>query len=359
MSKILMKNVGSAQHILLWPEKGKNSVVVDYGIGTDYPNGAAIPQCANFPWLSDKLIFTHYHEDHYNGFIQNISHTKPKYNFSMVYYPKMPHLLGTNSVDPQLVNILIYLISAGISKQLVSSQYHSLYDLFNALLNNNAKALCFIPVAEGDTIQSGGYNIDILWPRKASNGMNRRIYEVIDDIYTDAQRQIPLLRKLHAFVNTTLRTATNSFQTEFVLDTNFIEQNQHALVDIQTAGLSYRQFQLLNLVTKKTTDILNKWSIAFKTNDDILCLGDLNATQINNICSDLINRHHQTHFDILMAAHHGTHKGFMLKKLFVANVIASVGNKLVHTKTFVNASQIYKKISKKYSNTLSQGDIQI
>lgn len=353
-----MKDVGSAQHILLWPEDGMDSVVIDYGIGIDAP-GPAIPQCAPFPWLSDKLILTHFHEDHYNGFIKNTSQTKPKYNFSQIYYPKMPYLLGTNSVYPQLVKVLVYLISAGISKQLISSRYHNLYDLFNAWLGNNAQSFRFTPIAEGDIIQSGGYNIGILWPPKVTGGMNRKIYEVIDDIFTDAQRQIPLLRELYVFVNTTLRRTANSFQTEFVFDANFVKLHQQELEEIKATGISYRQYKRLNSITKKAKDILNEWSIAFKTSDKILCLGDLNATQINKLCSNLINKYHQTHFDVLVAAHHGTHKGYMLKKLSITHTIASVGRNLGHTKTFTNAFSTYKKISQIHFTTLSQGDVQI
>ena len=360
MSKILMKDVGSAQHVLLWPENGKDSVVVDFGIGKDYPNKHIIPQCAPFPWPFEKLIISHFHEDHINGFSKILgSYPKPYCSFDTIYYPKMPYMANTNSVCPQLLGLLVKAISLGVARIFSQTQYSNLYNFLNDVIASNSKILRFIPVSRGCQIPCGQHTIEIMWPiQTTTTTINRKILDDINSLFQQALAQILPLNQIYSFANSTLISATESFQNEFVFSNAFLRLYTQALSTIMNNKLSKKQKSLMSSAQKKIKDVLNKWSIAFMTDDNILFLGDLMATQINNVCNNFIVGNKQM-IDVLVAAHHGTHNGYKLKKLCAQHAIASIGNRLFGTKEEAKSRVVYSTIANTYATTHQIGDIMI
>ena len=347
MKKILMKNVGSGQHILLWPDD-EDSIVVDFGVNSDKPQTYHnLP----LPWVYKKLIISHFHDDHYNGFYKLSSKaTAPSFFFNRVYYPKMPQIAGSNAVSPFLVNVYIYAITIGISLSFQQTHYQNLYDFFKALINYNSQTIVFTPVNKGNIITSTNHSIEILWPEKTTNILNRKPFEEIYHLFKEASKLYPHLSSIEQFVRTVLLNLTDSFQGEFELSSGFLNVNRNVLSQISNTHLSKNGICSIRKLNKKLKDILNKWSIAFITNDDILFLGDLYAKQINKICKNFMLQSNK--LDILVAAHHGTHIGFMLKKLLVHTSIASIGAKLYKSKQRRIAFATYNHVSSVFIDTI-------
>lgn len=352
-----MKNVGSAQHLFLWPGAPNDSVMVDFGISSDcLPAPALCSPCGYY--IPKTIILSHFHSDHYNGlFALNNSCCIPSGGVENFYYPKMPQILGTNAVSPLLIELLKAVVTLNIALSFtVSKQLQELYTLLEVLIKRSPNSrISFIPVnTSSPDICVNSHKIEILWPEATiDQSLNT---QTISDFLSDFYRlleQSEAIRVINIFVQN-LSEQTRNFQNEFSLTNDLLEAWRRNIIEISVIdGVSLNTALLLH---NKAKDILNQWSIAFRTDDDILFLGDLNASQINSVCEN-INPPYK--LDIIVAAHHGTHKGQRLFGLHTNVTLASIGRRLRKTLTYQEANPVYIKISNNYRETYTEGDIMV
>ena len=91
----------------------------------------------------------------------------------------------------------------------------------------------------------------------------------------------------------------------------------------------------------------------FRQDDNILFLGDLESREINSVVTDLVNNNNIV-YDILIAAHHGTHWHSSLNAIEVDICLVSIGQTLKKRIRYE-----YKTISNKLVRTDEWDDIVI
>lgn len=353
MAKLFMNDVGSAQNIVLWP-MSNNSVVVDMGIEHDKwhqscPFGSA--PCSG----AKTFILSHFHSDHYNAFDYTCSGcTLQNLSFERVYYPKMPYIAGTNCVDPSLINLIKHCISLNLRLPLGRRNTHIFNFIQKLIQLSQNPSLKFIPVKKGDKIDS---DIEILWPL---DKVSKPSIKNISNYVTPFRELIETDRALSDIFKVVEKIAEKTNQLAETWHIESIGEELRTLIRIYERAASYptvdltQQFQL----HAKIKDVLNSWSLAFQhVEDEILFLGDLNASQINYVCKDVSRIAKPRQYDILVAAHHGTHAGMWLKCIRANTTVASIGKSLMNTSAQQKAFLKYSNISQVFSYTQNNGVI--
>ena len=95
----------------------------------------------------------------------------------------------------------------------------------------------------------------------------------------------------------------------------------------------------------------NRLSIAFRQEDNVLFLGDLEKKELRCVSNNLKTQQ-QLYYDCLVAAHHGTHWHKAMKDLHCKVCLVSAGNSLVS-----KIKKEYKSISSSLYQTFFVNDI--
>ena len=160
------------------------------------------------------------------------------------------------------------------------------------------------------------------------------------------------IRQMNNFVDE-LAKLTNNFQDEFTLTDQHINDFLNKFPQLSLSAPNTNLIKAYNNV--KVKDILNKWSISFRENNEILFMGDLPADPMNKVIKNL-NGNYQ--YDILIASHHGTCCSSELKKnIKVNHCIASIGPNLMGTQKQTKAFSDYQSITSDFRNTQLYGNI--
>ena len=354
MSKVFMKNVGSAQHILFGDLDQQELTMVDWGIGRDYIYCAHAYNIISCPTVCNptELIISHFHYDHINGFEKfygNGNLTYP-FRFNHIYYPKMPQMAGTNAVSPILVKLLVRVITLNL-QIILSHTMLNLYNFINTMLRQRV-GIIFKPINDADTLFIGNKNIDILWPEHNISSIRNTTITNFVNIFNDTMKVDDSLREIYNFVQDHLMQDTNNLQDELILSEELINNWTNNLVNTQVSTHSHN---ILNLYNTKIKDVLNKYSLAFKVDNEILFLGDLTKKPMNNTVNKLNG---QNNYDIVIAAHHGTCCGKKFEEKIKANYcIASIGRGLMGSKAQIDGFASYNRITSNFRTTYKDGDI--
>lgn len=324
MKKLILRDVGDGLNLLI-KKDGIYNLVVDFG-------GDKNLDC--FVFFIDSFLLTHFHNDHYNGIL------KCNANNSLWYLNNFYHPIMPKFQDNKL--FFMYLLAMNIR---VTKNHPIQNTILGFVRKLNRTPLNFIPIGTGDIIFCGNSKYEILWPpkelkeedtlmqiktaiidferAKEIDSTLKDIYQNIEKLYSD--KNINELNEIE------IETATDAIQEE--TSNEFSET-------IRTANDSLRR-------------AANRLSVAFRQDDNILFLGDLEKNEINHVVDELVKQHKIT-YKILIAAHHGTHWGNSLKSIKCKICLASVGESLrSHIKND------YKNISNKFIRTDLWGDIKI
>lgn len=301
------------------------------------------------PYVTDTFMLSHYHLDHYNG----IGKHKVKFALKNVYLPKMPSICNHSNIENIGYKFLTYLLSFAIitkGKSLIENILFLLY-------KQGTKNFTVRFVSKGDTIVYGKRKYEIIWPPKQLDEK-----DVIKDVraaidaYEKLAQDSPLFKQAEnvslkiqylfgqlADLNNkkvSERRGESSDDTIRDIDSGLLQLTLK-LHELQNEENPLEDKQLIQETNDKLKKAANHLSIAFRQEDNILFLGDLESKELEIICKEL-DANNQTHYDILVAPHHGTHWQEKMKQLKCDYALASIGHSLVHNVKQEELSSISK-----------------
>ena len=331
MTKLLLRDVSDGLNLLI-NNNGCYDLTVDFG------GDKNLDRCYRF---HDSFLLTHFHKDHYNGILNCQNHNfcwrldnhHSCWHLDNFYHPVMPSFK-----EDKVFFLCLLAMNIRISKN------HPIQSTILSLVRKlNRKPLHFIPVAKGDIFVCGNRKYEILWPPRELK--EEDILKVIKSAIKDfekAKEADSTLKDIYRNVSLQYSESNINEVNERDVEIDFTEQETSEEVTevIQKANTSLRK-------------AANRLSVAFRQDDNILFLGDLEKKEINFVVDDLIKQNN-TSYDILISSHHGTHWGNSLKSIHCDICLASIGSTLRS-----HIAYDYKDISNKFVRTDEWGDIRI
>jgi len=322
MKKMLLRNVGDGLNLII-NNSSYHDLTVDFG-------GDENIEC--YCYFHDSFLLTHFHADHYNG-ILNCTHPHCRWNLDNFYHPAMPSFT-------EATNFFMCLLTMNIR---ISNNHPVQNTILDFVRRINRKRVNFRAVSKGDIVVCGNRKYEILWPPKelSEEEALTDIRRAIND-FNEAKESDKRLGEIYHLVY-------NNYKDREINSENTIALNDQL-------PLSNFDGELSEIVKKANNSLrkaANRLSIAFRQDDNILFLGDLESHEINRVASDLVNNNN-VFYDILIAAHHGTHWGRNLTSITADICLASIGQTLRK-----NIKHEYKSISNKLVRTDEWGDIRI
>ncbi|MGH2666187.1 hypothetical protein [Flavobacterium sp.] len=322
MRKLLLRNVGDGLNLII-NNKSHHDLTVDFG-GDENVH--------SYCYFDNSFLLSHFHADHYNGILNCHHHPFCHWNLENFYHPAMPTFAEAKEFFMSLLTMNIR----------ISNNHPIQNTIFDYVRRLNRRPLNFRAVSKGDIVVCGRRKYEILWPPKEliEEDALTDIRNAIKD-FEEAKESDRQLSEIYQ--NISLRYAEveniNNIEAENTSDINRLTEFEGNLSEIvQKANKSLRKAS-------------NRLSIAFRQDDNLLFLGDLESSEINSVVTDLVNNHN-TVYDILIAAHHGTHWHRSLTSINANICLASIGQTLKR-----NIKYEYKGISNKLVRTDEWGDI--
>lgn len=354
MAKITMFDVGDKQHLLY--ENQNSSAIVDIG-------GNVVNMLPLHPmyYNADALVLSHFHKDHYDALVSYAFNRTPRVlqNIQQLF---LPIIVSNEQYVQDLFNKII--------AQQILSQYNKRPQ---ALVNIPIDAFIMILVGaltqrplltiralhQGQTFSMVNQRYDVLWP---SIDVIHRYRDSIEEVLHEFNQVYEEDENMRIAIRT-IRELGGSLWTEGVqrIEINH-NQAQGILEDVYNRPEEDWQRKVNQRFTdaqiklnKKLARIANHLCLAFR-NNDWLFFGDLESNDLSNVMTYL-NRQGWLHYNLIVAAHHGTHSNFSMHRLHTRYCIASQGDGLHDTNTEIQARAIYNSISISYQMTLNNGDI--
>lgn len=321
MRKLLLRNVGDGLNLII-NNRSHHELTIDFG-GDENIN------CYCF--FHDSFLLSHFHADHYKG-ILNCHQHHCHWNLENFYHPAMPAFTEARQFFMSLLTMNIR----------ISNNHPIKNTIFNHVRRLNRRPLNFRAVSKGDVVVCGERKYEILWPPQELKEEEalKDIRNAIRD-FEEAKESDKQLSEIYQ--NISRRYA----ETENINNLEIDNTNENISLTEFSGELS----EIVQKANKSLRKAANRLSIAFRQDDNILFLGDLEDREINSVVTDLVNNHNVV-YDILIAAHHGTHWHRSLTSINADICLASIGQTLKK-----NIKYEYKSISNKLVRTDEWGDI--
>lgn len=321
MERMLLRDVGDGLNLLINNNK-YHYLTVDFG-------GDENIDC--YCCFRDSFLLTHFHSDHYNGILK-CSHLHCGWDLDFFYHPAMPSFTES-----------IYFFMCLLTMNIRISRHHPLQNTILDLVKRiNRKPVNFRPVSKGDIIVCGNRKYEILWPPKVLTD---------EEVLTDIRRAVSDFEEAKKSDRRLEEIYHNIYNKYSERDINSVDIIEHS------EPIPYEFEGELSEIVKKANKSLrkaaNRLSISFRQDDNILFLGDLEKHEIECVVSDLVHNHNIC-YDILIAAHHGTHWDSSITSIKAEICLASIGQTLRKHMKYE-----YKSISNKLVRTDEWGDIRI
>lgn len=338
MERVFMRKVGDALNFYLEEHKDKPMLMVDFGF--ENKNTFNFVFCLGKQPLCDVFLLSHFHKDHYNGF--SFCH-QSIFCFNKIILPRFPHFIKGTITNHTIIPLFV--LHALITNNLWLSVIQ--------LICSSTKTNPFVQlVSKGDVFSHNNYEYNVLWPplnyddKELTNsvGILLKEWEKLKEADKDLSDIYDSLEKLNI-------EEQNNIVTSFG-EINF-EKLEISLKKYTDRPKDVIEKQLLNF-NNALKKVANRLSIAFYQDNNVLFLGDLMSNELNHIIKDL-RKDDKTNFNVIVAAHHGTHWGTEMNHLKCKNCLASVGDKLY--KNVQNKE--YRMISERVFKTVDSGEINL
>lgn len=285
------------------------------------------------------FILSHFHSDHYNALTVPLKGGSPqKLNIKELYFPRIPDM-------PQREEFLKCLLA--MNTFILGGDSGSMeFDLINLFDKINNKSFSTRPLSQGDVIENG---IEILWPPKHiseyknKEKVNKKVQEAIKK-FNEAKNKNSKLKEIYEKINDGLINQYLEPQENYNRDSDTHNIGENEKLDKEFDKAEIKE------ANKALKEAANYFSIAFKIDERMLFMGDLEESNIGKVLSDL----KYGSYHILIAPHHGTHWNNKFNNFRFHFTLASLGNKY----GFVNLCK-FKNISERVCVTCFCGDIEI
>lgn len=256
------------------------------------------------------FILSHFHSDHYNALAYAKNNKLPKTNIEKLYFPRIPDGIIKKTEFLRCLLTINYFILGNKTGSMELDLINLIQSLSNRIIN-------FKPVSQGDIIENG---IEILWPprRLVEENINSQVKNAIAE-FERIKKRYPVLDEIYEKIKT-----DNYFQ-----EGNFkADDNKNNLDNTSNKNLNnieiyiYKEIRELNKTFRK---VANYFSVAFRLDNDILFMGDLEESDIGIILENI--EKDGNHYRVLITPHHGTHWNDNFYKFHFKYAISSEGSK--------------------------------
>ena len=336
MRKIVMRDVGDALNLYL-QETGDTMLMVDFGVyGNQTLNNFSLCGCYN-PFCVcptskvDAFLLSHFHYDHYSGFEK----APQIFSFKQIYLPRFPQKIQNGSLIMRL-----FILNA------ILQQGNLFLNVLYLILSHSCNFAKIKLLSKGDIFYHNNHKYEVLWPPKNFDNkeLTKRTQKAIG-IFEEIKNDNKILKDIYDELNDIDVTFVEDVERVFFKEKgeekirDLIEKysKQHTKFNKITSSKKYNSFN------EALRDVANRLSIAFRQEDNVLFLGDLESFELNEVSNDLKNRE-LLYYDNLIAAHHGTHWSKKLQNIKCENCLISVGgqrNSKVKDKYRTISSRMY------------------
>lgn len=323
MQKMLLRDVGDGLNLII-NNNNYHDLTVDFG-------GQENIDC--FCFFHDSFLLSHFHADHYSG-ILNCNYHHCHWDLDNFYLPRMPRFVESK-------NFFMCLLTMNIRISKKHPIQNSILDIVEKRLNR--KPINFKAVSKGDIFLCGNSKYEILWPP-----IELTEEEALTDI-RNAIKDFDEAKKNDSQLGEIYRRIYNIFSDRDIDEVSLSQQTE----DYPLTEFDGELSEIVKKANKSLRKAANRLSVAFRQDDNILFLGDLEKREIESVVKDLIDNQNIV-YDILIAAHHGTHWEMSLTKIGCDICLASVGQTL---RGKINYE--YNAIANKFVRTDEWGDIRI
>lgn len=286
-------------------------------------------------WFDDYFLLSHFHSDHFNGILRSDPKLK-NWHIDTFFHPIMPKFKERDEFY-----YCLFAMNARVTKG---------HPIQNFVLNKvrvlNSRPINFQAVCKGEIHSIGHIKYEILWPPQevTEESTLEPIRRAIKD-FEEACKMDELLKTIYSEIK---ERPLDDFFKEYEKRTD--KESLTVKADEESVEIE-KVSDILDTANRSLRNAANRLSVAFKQNDRLLFLGDLEQEEIESVTKDLVSDGN-TGFEIIVAAHHGTHWHDNLLKFQSDICIASVGGRL---RTKIEPK--YRSICDKFIKTDDWGDI--
>jgi beta-lactamase superfamily II metal-dependent hydrolase len=288
------------------------------------------------------FVLSHFHADHYNGLLFDRGLPSPLAPVRSVFFPRIPRF----SDRDQFIRCLF-----AVNERILGGVSGSMeMDFLNLLSRVSEFSFTYRALSAGDTFGFSGSLFHVLWPPRTISYVAtlKVIRRAIED-FNAAIEEDRDLRIIYEGMED--REARQVYSGEQEEDHHYQPRRGMRAV---TARPPLKDLPLTTIrAIKSLRAAANHFSLAFREDNRLLFLGDLENHELNQVTTTLdtegIHR-----FNLLITPHHGTHWHSSLSKLECFTALSTVGPRL-----FRRLRAEYKEIAEQWFVTHLTGDIRI
>ncbi|WP_143536981.1 MBL fold metallo-hydrolase [Rubricoccus marinus] len=277
-------------------------------------------------WRTDAFLITHYHTDHYNGWVyaSDAGSVPPLPYLSTLYHPRLP---TPGAVDLLRATFALFALGSGTGSMEI--------DLWHRVARLSRRPVVRVPLEQGRRVQTSAGELHVIWPPHHIQGALSETIEGAVRKFHDALDRHTRLRELYE--------ATESVEAYADGDKAPV-RNRDRIDPWEREGRPRRQHEPLDPdhyeslddmlpdeelreVNRALRDAANSLGLAFVLDRRVLCLGDLEGRALTGALSYLVGEG-LIDFDVIVAPHHGTKWNREMFKLRGNRVEVSVGDRL-------------------------------
>ncbi|NMD00212.1 MAG: hypothetical protein GYA62_10885 [Bacteroidales bacterium] len=255
------------------------------------------------------FILSHFHSDHYNALVYAKNKKLPNANIEKLYFPRIPESVKEKEHFLKCLFVMNFITLGDVTGSME-------LDLINLIQSLSDRTINFKPVSQGDIIENG---IEILWPPKDilmyGKDVNKEVIKAIEEFETVKENN-EFLKEIYKIIN--VDTYFREWSSEY--RNNYFESKMRYYKEIDEK--TKKKIKKLNKTFRK---VANYFSLAFRLDNDILFMGDLEESDIGIILENI--EKDDNHYRVLITPHHGTHWNDNFYKFQFKYAISSEGSK--------------------------------
>ncbi|HEY0152788.1 MAG TPA: hypothetical protein VGB92_12380 [Longimicrobium sp.] len=265
------------------------------------------------------LVISHFHLDHYVGLYEPASRAERALNLQMLIFPRLPEFRERR----EFAAALFATLTRVFGKETGSIEA----DFLRLVGTLNGRSWTYSPVSRGEWFQSEGRIYEVLWPPRVIDDetFSRGVGSVLR-AFDQAREEDPLLNEIHSRVYDSNR---NPFEISEAGYSAPAERGADHPPEASPTSDWQREWipPSTTTVLGRLTQIANRLSLAFRSAEELLFLGDLEERELGVVAESLLTCG-LTASQCLMTAHHGTHWHANMFGLSAGHAVSSLGQRL-------------------------------